>query len=65
MIILPDNGHGIETPGKRSPDGHFREYAYNRYLAFRIREQLTALDLDARLLSRSARTSPCRSAAAV
>lgn len=50
MIILPDNGHGLETPGKRSPDGHFREYAYNRYLAFRIREQLTALGLDARLL---------------
>lgn len=50
MIILLDNGHGLETPGKRSPDGHFREYAYNRYLAFRIREQLTALGLDARLL---------------
>lgn len=50
MIILLDNGHGLETPGKRSPDGHFREYAYNRYLAFRIREQLTALGHDARLL---------------
>ena len=37
MIIPPDNGHGLETPGKWSPDGHFRE-------------QLTALGLDARLL---------------
>ena len=27
MIILLDNGHGFGTPGKRSPDGHFREYA--------------------------------------
>ena len=50
MKILLDNGHGIDTPGKRSPDGHFREYAYNRYLAFRIREQLFALGLDVQLL---------------
>ena len=28
MRILIDNGHGIETPGKRSPDGSFREYAW-------------------------------------
>lgn len=50
MIILLDNGHGFDTPGKRSHDGFFREYAYNRYLALRIREQLSALGLDARLL---------------
>ena len=28
MKILIDNGHGENTPGKRSPDGTFREYAY-------------------------------------
>ncbi len=50
MIILLDNGHGFDTPGKRSPDGCFREYAYNRYLAFLIREQLVKRGLDARLL---------------
>lgn len=50
MIILLDNGHGFDTPGKCSPDGHFREYAYNRYLAFRIRERLQQLGLDCRLL---------------
>lgn len=50
MKILLDNGHGFDTPGKRSPDGHFREYAYNRYLAFLIRERLTALGLDAQLV---------------
>ena len=50
MKILIDNGHGIDTPGKRSPDGHFREYAYNRYLAFLIRERLLALGLDAQLV---------------
>ena len=51
MTILLDNGHGQDTPGKRSPDGCFREYAYNRYLAFLIRVRLTAFGrnwLDAR-----------------
>ena len=33
MIILIDNGHGIETPGKRSPDGRFKEYLWNREVA--------------------------------
>ena len=50
MKILLDNGHGFDTPGKRSPDGHFREYAYNRYLAFLIHERLTAIGLDVQIL---------------
>lgn len=50
MKILLDNGHGFDTPGKRSPDGHFREYAYNRYLAFLIRERLSSLGLDCQLV---------------
>ena len=50
MKILLDNGHGIDTPGKRSPDGFFREYAYNRYLAFLIHERLTAIGLDVHFL---------------
>ena len=43
MIILIDPGHGIDTPGKRSPDGKFLEYLWNRQIAellldrFRIR----------------------------
>ncbi|MCQ2117987.1 MAG: N-acetylmuramoyl-L-alanine amidase, partial [Bacteroidales bacterium] len=36
MKILIDNGHGLETPGKRSPDGSFREFAYTREIAARI-----------------------------
>lgn len=40
MKILLDNGHGQDTPGKRSPDGFFREYAYTRFLASQILEQL-------------------------
>lgn len=33
MKIILDNGHGIETPGKRSPDGILREWAYNRLIS--------------------------------
>ena len=40
MTILIDNGHGVETPGKRSPDGRFREYAYNRLIASAVVEHL-------------------------
>ena len=40
MKILIDNGHGVETPGKRSPDGRFREYQYNRLIARAIVEHL-------------------------
>ena len=50
MKILIDNGHGRETPGKRSPDGRLREYAYNRLIAGRIVQRLQTLDLDAQLL---------------
>lgn len=50
MKILLDNGHGQDTPGKRSPDGFFREYAYTRFLASQILKQLFALGLDAQLL---------------
>ena len=50
MIILLDNGHGIETPGKRSPDGLFREYQFNREIALRVASELTDCGYDARLL---------------
>ena len=40
MKILIDAGHGIETPGKRSPDGTFREYLWNRQIADIILEDL-------------------------
>ncbi len=50
MKILLDNGHGIDTPGKRSPDGFFREYSYNRYIASQIHQRLTALGQDSTLI---------------
>lgn len=40
MKILIDAGHGIDTPGKRSPDGAFREYLWNRQIADIVCEDL-------------------------
>lgn len=48
MIILIDNGHGVDTAGKRSPDGRLREYAYAREIAARIEQELRARGFDAR-----------------
>ena len=50
MKILIDNGHGHNTPGKRSPDGKFREYSYNREIAKRIVADLIDRGYDAELL---------------
>ena len=50
MKIFIDNGHGIETPGKRSPDGLFREYEYNRLIASRVTAELLDCGYDAQLL---------------
>lgn len=50
MKILIDNGHGVETPGKRSPDGRFREYKYNREIARAVVEHLQLRGYDAELL---------------
>ena len=50
MKILIDNGHGHNTPGKRSPDGKFREYAYNREIAKRIVADLIDRGYDAELI---------------
>ena len=30
MKILIDNGHGIDTKGKRSPDGRLLEYSVSK-----------------------------------
>ena len=50
MKIFIDNGHGQLTAGKRSPDGQFREYWYNRIVARRVTAKLQALGYDAELL---------------
>ena len=50
MKILIDAGHGIDTPGKRSPDGLFREYLWNRQVADLILEGFLSAGVDASLV---------------
>lgn len=50
MIVLLDPGHGVETPGKRSPNGQFMEYKWNREVADMICWKLLCLGVDARIL---------------
>lgn len=47
MKVLLDNGHGANTPGKRSPDGRLREYAYAREIAERLEAELRKRGIDA------------------
>lgn len=49
-LILIDNGHGIETPGKRSPDGKLLEYQYNRIIAVAVLEHLAMRGVRAELV---------------
>ena len=50
MLILLDPGHGLNTLGKRSPDGKFLEAIYNRDIAKRIVAELQNKGYDAELL---------------
>ena len=50
MIILTDPGHGIDTAGKRSPDGRLREYKYAREIAAEVVKRLKAQGYNAQQL---------------
>lgn len=58
--ILIDNGHGIETPGKRSPDGRLREYAWAREVASMVVDELKSYGFDADLLTPEIKDVPLR-----
>ena len=47
MKVLIDNGHGENTPGKRSPDGRLMEWAYSREIADMVIAGLCKLGIDA------------------
>ena len=49
-LIILDNGHGENTPGKRSPDGVFREYKYAREIVGRLAKSFTAVGYDSHIL---------------
>ena len=50
MVILADPGHGIDTLGKRSPDGRLREYKYAREIAAEVVKRLKSMDYNAQQL---------------
>ena len=50
MLILIDPGHGIDTPGKRSPDGKFLEYLWNRQIADLLLDRFIIMGIDASLV---------------
>ena len=50
MKILIDPGHGRNTAGKRSPDGRFLEYKFNRQVSNLIVADLLDKGHDARLI---------------
>ena len=42
-IVILGTAHGSNVPGKQSPDGEFREYAYSRKIIYRVKSRLEAL----------------------
>ena len=60
VIILLDNGHGAETPGKRSPDGRLMEWEYTRQLAAAIEARLLATGYNVRRIVEEAADVPLR-----
>lgn len=50
MKILIDNGHGWNTPGKRSPDGSLLEWKYTREIAKRVASELNARGIETELI---------------
>lgn len=51
-MVLMDNGHGENTPGKRSPDGKFLEYLYTREVAQEVQRELVKKGIECELLVR-------------
>lgn len=42
-VVILDNGHGVNTPGKRSPDSSFFEWEWNRMFVKRLTPELEML----------------------
>lgn len=50
IVVLLDSGHGIDTPGKRSPDGVIKEWEYTKELALAIADELRSEDINVVLI---------------
>ncbi|MBE6310589.1 MAG: N-acetylmuramoyl-L-alanine amidase [Bacteroidales bacterium] len=42
-VVILGTAHGSNVPGKQSPDGEFREYAYSRKIINQVKSRLEAL----------------------
>lgn len=60
IIILIDNGHGVNTLGKCSPDGRLREYAWCRDVAGRIVSILKGMGYEAVLVTPETKDIPLK-----
>lgn len=49
MVII-DNGHGVDTPGKCSPDGRYYEWSWSREVARGLKAELERRGVEACLL---------------
>lgn len=50
IVVCIDAGHGINTPGKCSPNKSLREWKWNREVAAMVHTQLKEQGIDARLV---------------
>lgn len=50
MHVIIDNGHGVDTKGKRSPDNQLREYAWARDVAKKLKCKLEAAGVKCTML---------------
>lgn len=46
VTVILDAAHGAETPGKRSPDGRFREYKWSRDIIAKLKSKLQSLGFE-------------------
>lgn len=64
--LIFDNGHGIDTPGKRSPDGRLREWSYTREIVRNVADYFQNLGIPVEILVKEEKdiTLPVRCARA-
>lgn len=48
--VIIDNGHGVNTAGKRSPDGRYQEWAWTRMATRALKAELGKRGIEAALL---------------
>ena len=58
VVFLLDPGHGLNTAGKRSPDGSLQEAAYVREIASRVSEALTGFGFTNKIIVPEAHDVP-------